>query len=124
MRNLLALVFGLIAASSDVICYLINGGSTLSELAVPFLLLRYGAAYVGALLVGYLASRIRAQYWLLLVVPPLIAGNTLFLYQLGQISNLWPPILIIDILLFLPCLPIMGFGKQLASWRADRVRHD
>lgn len=76
------------------------------------LLVRYGSAYIGAFLMGYIAESVKLRYWLLLVVPPLVIEHAIFIYELGKISNLWPPILLIDMLLFLLCFPIMGLGKR------------
>ena len=120
MAIIVALVFGIVAALADVTCYLMYKSATISSLSIPFLIWRFGLAYAGALIVGWRAKGTRFSTWLALAGPPLFVGEALFLYELGGVSNLWPPILFIDVLLFVVCLPIMAFGGRLAGARATQ----
>ena len=111
--SVIALMFGFAAAAVDGVHYATHHASALSDLAVGWLLLRYGIVYLGALVVGYVGTKVRLYLWLLLILPSLVAEHWLFLRELGTVSNLWPPLFVVDVLLLLPCLPLMGAGKYL-----------
>ncbi len=113
ISHAIALGFGLISAAAEVLCCAGQVGSAISELAMPWLAFRYGTVYAGAILLGYMVNAVRMPLWLILVAPPLIIEHWLFLRQMQTVSNLWPPILFIDVMLFALCLPLMSIGKRL-----------
>lgn len=65
---------------------------------------------------GYLGRR---AFVLLFVVPSLILLHALIIWESKGMLELWPPILALDIALFLPSLLLLGLGKKRLKHEQD-----
>jgi len=115
-----AVMFGLLA-TAPILFYLPLSAEGASQNPV-WLGLRLLVAYLGAIVVGYLGRATKSgSLWFILCIPPLALTHVAFLVDTHGPTNLWPPLLFIDVVLFLVCFPLLALGKRLGTKNAASV---
>ena len=90
----------------------VNNSNAKISVVILFLILRDVLCLVAAYPSGRYANIDRAVFILLFIVPSLLLIHGLIIWESNGMLELWPPILFLDIALFLPAIVSHAFGKR------------
>lgn len=107
---LLCAFFGIVA-----IVPILYGISRLdaSEMSPLWLLFRYLTVYIGAFVLGCF-GRVATQTHLMLMIAPTYVGMHVWIIgDMGGVSNVYPVLMLLDLMLIVASLLFFGFGRWL-----------